>query len=433
MGKKILGCVLFAVVLMGLFVPAFAEETGGALPETAESQSELSVASIEGEQAIIQTVSAASPVETQIVFPVTDGWCQVGDEWFYLAGGEPVTGWQTIEGKKYYFKTDSENEWSNMESEGAMVQGFLWAGGSNWYCFTPGTDAPGADSATGVMVEGWHHSGSEWFYFEPGTGLKTTGWKTIGGKQYYFKTGGSREWCDVQSEGAMVQGFLWAGGSNWYCFTPGTDAPGADSATGVMVYGWHLSGSNWYYFDPVTGKKATGLQSIGGKWYMLDSDGALQTGSVTLGVKTYTTDSDGALVGFSGSEATVKALNEAGWNLQAAYTWASQLRYANRSYRAGSVQEYADYGFSNGYGNCYVMNSCLYKLAETLGYEVKFVSGGVGGSNGYASPHGWCEIYDGDGWYVFDSNFKNETGRNGYRISYGEPGTWRYVFYNYMT
>lgn len=41
-------------------------------------------------------------------------------------------------------------------------------------------------------------------------------------------------------------------------------------------------------------------------------------------------------------------------------------------------------------------------------------------------PHSWTEIKQEGRTYVYDPNFRNETGRNGYKIWYGKKGTWRY-------
>ena len=38
----------------------------------------------------------------------------------------------------------------------------------------------------------------------------------------------------------------------------------------------------------------------------------------------------------------------------------------------------------------------------------------------------WVEIKINGTTYVFDPDFTNETGRNGYMITYGQSGTWRY-------
>ena len=342
---------------------------------------------------------------------------KIGSSWsYYGSDGKRVRGWQTIGGQRLYFLTGSKNEWAAQGGEYALATGLVWLGGRNWYYFDCAENSDGK-APTVKMVKN-EFRGQSYFGSD---GKRARGWQTIGGKKFYFLTGSSSEWAAQKGEYTQATGWLWLGGKNWYYI---------DADSGMMT-GWQTISGQRYYFNG-SGVRATGLTNLSGKWYYFNDDGQLQTGSIKLGVKTYSTDSDGALSGFTGSQQTVSILNQIGWNLRAAYTWAAGLRYANRSYRAGSVDAYANYGFKNRYGNCYVMNACLYKLAQTLGYEVKFINGGVRQVYGNDLPHGWCEIYDGDGWYVFDSNFHNETGRNGYRISYGQSGTWRYVAYNEM-
>ena len=83
------------------------------------------------------------------------GWIKTSDGWYYVdpASAKLSTGWQTIDGKKYYFNTAADG------TEGAMASGWRQLGGS-WYFFSNKTDA------------------SE--------GSVQTGWKWIDGKCYYF-------------------------------------------------------------------------------------------------------------------------------------------------------------------------------------------------------------------------------------------------------
>ena len=83
------------------------------------------------------------------------GWIKTSDGWYYVnpASAKLSTGWQTIDGKKYYFNTAADG------TEGAMATGWKQLGG-NWYFFSNKTDA------------------SE--------GSIQTGWKWIDGKCYYL-------------------------------------------------------------------------------------------------------------------------------------------------------------------------------------------------------------------------------------------------------
>ncbi len=68
-------------------------------------------------------------------------------QYLYYEDGKALTGWQTIDGVKYFFET------------------------------------------TGVLKTGWVKDGGKWRYYSGNTSL--TGWWEIGGKWYYFYTDGS--------------------------------------------------------------------------------------------------------------------------------------------------------------------------------------------------------------------------------------------------
>jgi len=119
----------------------------------------------------------------------------------------------------------------------------------------------------------------------------------------------------------------------------------------------------------------------------------------------------------------IKKLDKYGWTLKGAYKASYKLKYANRPYRPKTAAEGAIYGGSKGKGNCYVMNCCFHVMADLMGYEVRQIKGKVN----YYYPHSWLEIKQNDKWWVYDANFRNETGRNGFKIYYGKSGTWRYT------
>ncbi len=129
-----------------------------------------------------------------------------------------------------------------------------------------------------------------------------------------------------------------------------------------------------------------------------------------------------------------QVLDSVGWDLKAAFLWSAQkLPYQTLSYSAANgyvhSEWYANYGFVNMKGNCYVMASTFYKMAKLLGYDAYFVEGYVKTNSGGNSPHGWCEIVIDGTTYVFDPDFQHEYGRNGYQITYGASGTFKYVDY----
>lgn len=133
-----------------------------------------------------------------------------------------------------------------------------------------------------------------------------------------------------------------------------------------------------------------------------------------------------------------KVLDQVGWDLRAAFNWSAGLTYFGHNSQMPSnespgIKWFSDYGFKYHKGNCYVMACTFYRMAKMLGYEVYPISGWVPSARGGMTPHSWTEIVENGKIYVYDPNFTNETGRNGYRITYGQSGTWRYADYHRMT
>ena len=100
-----------------------------------------------------------------------------------------------------------------------------------------------------------------------------------------------------------------------------------------------------------------------------------------------------------------------------------------------TLQKAADYGFNsrNGNanavakGNCYVLAAMFCEMARLLGYDAHLISGKVPLLKGGYGPHSWAEVNVNGTVYVCDPDFTNETKRNGYMITYGQSGTWKYV------
>ncbi len=134
----------------------------------------------------------------------------------------------------------------------------------------------------------------------------------------------------------------------------------------------------------------------------------------------------------------VEALNKCGWDLRSAFNYAASIPYYGHTAdmpqtAATSMEWYAEYGFKNGKGNCYVMAAMFCEMAKTLGYDAHQIGGYVPLASGGMGDHSWVEINIDGTTYVFDPDFTHETNRNGYMIFYGQSGTWRYVKDTYMS
>ena len=123
-------------------------------------------------------------------------------------------------------------------------------------------------------------------------------------------------------------------------------------------------------------------------------------------------------------------LDKIGWDLKKAFNDAASTPYYGPADfpkdDKTTMQWYADYGFKNGKGNCYVMAAMFCEMAKLLGYDAHQISGRVPLKAGGYGPHSWVEVTFEGTTYVCDPDFTEETKRNGYMITYGQSGTWVY-------
>lgn len=128
----------------------------------------------------------------------------------------------------------------------------------------------------------------------------------------------------------------------------------------------------------------------------------------------------------------LEVLNTVGMDLYKAYKWSVSLVYYGHSpdmpqTAETSMEWYAEYGFTNKKGNCYVMAATFCEMARLLGYDAHQISGRVPLATGGWGPHSWVEITMDEKVYVFDPDFEHETKRNGFKITYKQSGTWWYL------
>ena len=117
------------------------------------------------------------------------GWYRSSGKTYYFdSNGYKLTGWQTINRKKYYFSV----------KDGHMLTG-LQKIGTKYYYLSP---------KDGQMLTGFQTIGSKKYYFSAKDGHMLTGWQIIGGRKYYFSV----------KDGHMLTGRQWIGG-RIYTFT----------------------------------------------------------------------------------------------------------------------------------------------------------------------------------------------------------------------
>lgn len=143
--------------------------------------------------------------------------------------------------------------------------------------------------------------------------------------------------------------------------------------------------------------------------------------------------------GAPGYEQAAAILDTLDWSVTKAFNWCAALPYYGHGKKDmpetgdPGVNWFANYGFTNRKGNCFVMASCFFQFARLCGYSPRQMVGMVPSRKGGLTIHSWVEI-DVDGQtYVYDPDFQMGTGKNGFKIQYGQKGTWRYQQYTQMS
>ena len=230
-------------------------------------------------------------------------------------------------------------------------------------------------------------------------------------------------------------------GSDYYFVQKGTGKPCAVGRTTDTVYLRSGAGTSYDAKRTVNdGTNITLLEKTNARWYRVrlsnGTEGYIYAEyiKVTGGNVKAITKAEIDTSKLTASEKKAKdVLDTIGWNLRAAYNWSAHtLPYytLGPEVTGNSVHSewYANFGFDNGKGNCYVMAATFQKMAKLLGYDVYFVEGYIRTYNG-PGRHGWCEIVMDGTTYVFDPNFEYGGYGNGYKITYGASGTFQYIDY----
>ena len=227
--------------------------------------------------------------ETQDTSPFTEK----NGKYYYYVDGKMKTGWQTVDGKTYYFRKSGS-------TKGQMYEGKRTVAGK-WYFFGP-------DRKTGFI---WNGNA---LYYGAGDGVLRTGWQTVGGNRYYF-------WGQTQNGHIHREAALGVKSVNgtFYLFSPedGRLLYGLNehnntlfytNSKGVLQKGWQTIDGVKYYFNAKKKKyeahqgKLTvkgrpyicnrgvvlkGLIDFEGEYYFGDETGLLQTGWQTIDGKKY--------------------------------------------------------------------------------------------------------------------------------------------------
>ncbi len=235
-----------------------------------------------------------------------NGWVTEEQKTYYYRDGKKVTGFQTIDSKRYFFdlktgeqktgfvkykgkkyffspkKKEQRFGWVYYDQKnyyfgknGAALKGIHQIGKHRYYFDKTGVMVKNAlvrsryyAGSRGRFMTGWQEENGQWYYFSPRDYRAITGWKRIGGKLCHFGDDGAL----VKHSGltSSDRGFL-------YYFDP---------VTGETKKGWvHTEGGD-YYFSQKTGRAFKGWHTIEGKKYYFNSDRVLAR-SQFIGSKYY--------------------------------------------------------------------------------------------------------------------------------------------------
>lgn len=329
---------------------------------------------------------------------IETGWVsENGTKYFQDEKGERCTGWLLQDEGWYYL---------DAEKDGAMFNAGWKYINSSWYYF----------DTNGVMKTGWLYYGEHWYYLSSYGDMSVDEWDCINSKWYHFYNSGEMEtgWTYYKN--------------NWYYLSPYGD---------MSVNEWDYINSNWYHFDQ-NGIMQTGWFLYDGNWYYLYP--ANNNAGKSVGVMAQNTTIDGYFISQDGIwindeayQGAYNVLNQVGWDLWSAYSWSASLPYVNYSNDPSpGSKNFAIHGFQTKTGDCYVMAATFYYMAKALGYDAHQMAGYVPLRGGGLGVHSWVEIDMDGSTYVFDPDFTHEAKRNGYQITYGMSGTWRYSDYYRM-
>ena len=321
---------------------------------------------------------------------------------------------ETVETPERVEKPDAEAVEDNTEDlnsqvkeENTIEKGWVSENGSKYYL-----------DENGERCTGWLLQDEGWYYLdaEKDGAMFDAGWKYINSKWYHF-----------YDSGVMETGWTYYK-NNWYYLSPYGD---------MSVNEWDYINSNWYHFDQ-NGTMQTGWFLYDGNWYYLYP--ANNNAGKSVGVMAQNTTIDGYFISQDGIwindeayQGAYNVLNQVGWDLWSAYSWSASLPYVNYSNDPSpGSKNFAIHGFQTKTGDCYVMAATFYYMAKALGYDAHQMAGYVPLRGGGLGVHSWVEIDMDGSTYVFDPDFTHEAKRNGYQITYGMSGTWRYSNYYRM-
>ena len=185
--------------------------------------------------------------------------------------GDPITGWQTIEEKWYYFSPE----------DGAMRTGWMEVDGVRYYL-----------DGAGVRQTGWLELEDGTYYISPDEIQITIGWLELDEATYYFDLQGRKQtgWQDIgddryylDQEGHLYTGWLEQDGNRYYL-----------AQNGAMHTGWLETEAGNRYLDE-NGILRTGWTDTPEGRYYLTEEGTIATGWLITEEGTHYLDENGQI------------------------------------------------------------------------------------------------------------------------------------------
>jgi FOG: Glucan-binding domain (YG repeat) len=142
---------------------------------------------------LVATATFAMPTKASAAWRQADN-----SSWSYIDGDTAVSGWKLIEGKWYFFDSNSVmktgwindgGKWYYLASSGEMKTGWINDGGKWYYANT-----------SGDMQTGWLLNNGAWYYLNPAGDMKT-GLLELNGRTYYLSESGSMKTGNITVNG----------------------------------------------------------------------------------------------------------------------------------------------------------------------------------------------------------------------------------------
>lgn len=206
-------------------------------------------------------------------FIKTNYWAVVSDEEgktakisYFINGTKIATGWQTIEGRRYYF-----------DGNGILQTGFFRVGSNTYY----GREASDLAEHPGEAAAGEQVIGDETYYFGSNY-VMYVGWQKIGGIWRYFSTDAASpaRGRELTVSAPEVEGSSWY----WYTIEAEDGARYCFRNNTTLLKGWQTINGQRYYLNSSTGAVAEDTTLTIGKYvYCFDPKGVMQKNTVVDG------------------------------------------------------------------------------------------------------------------------------------------------------